>query len=152
MKKKREKMQRDGGRERDREGGREGEGKGGEGEETKILAGSVKDGGMQLSFHSDIQKCLTQCFSVFTVYAIRSASLHWSQNAPLQRRTPEPDAFKRNYDIQLLHFGIVDHFFNRAWAVWFIWRWSRFVFALFVWDDRHIKCLVNWLCAAASDA
>lgn len=63
--------------ERRREGGTEG-GREGEAKETKILAGSVKDGGIQLTFLSDkyMKMFDAAALSVFTVYVIRSASVH----------------------------------------------------------------------------
>lgn len=64
--------------ERRREGGRDRRREGGEAKETKILAGSVKDGGIQLTFLSDkyMKMFDAAALSAFTVYVIRSASVH----------------------------------------------------------------------------
>lgn len=78
MKKKREKKKKRGKGCRETEGGRDRRREGGEAKETKILAGSVKDGGIQLTFLSDkyMKMFDAAALSVFTVYVIRSASVH----------------------------------------------------------------------------
>lgn len=49
----------------------------GEGKETKILAGSVKDGGIQITFYSDKSKNSWRS-SLAVSTAIRSACVHCS--------------------------------------------------------------------------